>query len=98
LGAWLDARGETKGAARYTCAGLTVARALFDEPYLSTSPGHQGLVLHAVYHRPNGWDHVPKGRRIPCGESTMWGDYHALELALLIRRMEAGRTWRFFAP
>ena len=20
---------------------------------------HQGLILHAVYHRPNGWDHVP---------------------------------------
>jgi hypothetical protein len=98
LGAWLDANGETRPAARYTAAGLTVARTLFDEPYLSTSPGHQGLVLHAVYHRPNGWDHVPKDRRVPCGESTMWGDYHAIELALLIRRMEAGGSWRFFGP
>ena len=47
------------------------------------SPQHQGLLLHAVYHRPNGWDHVPKGRQIPCGESCMWGDYHLRELALL---------------
>jgi hypothetical protein len=99
LGAWMDVRGEARGAAaRYTGAGLTVARTLFDEPYLSTSVDHQGLVLHGVYHRPNGWDHVPMGRRIPCGESTMWGDYHALELAVMIRRMERGGSWRFFGP
>ena len=23
-----------------------------------TDPQHQGLILHSVYHRPNGWDHV----------------------------------------
>ena len=72
---------------RYVAAGLTVARTLFDEPYLSTNARHQGLLLHAIYHRPNGWDHVPKGRRIPCGESCMWGDYHLRELALHIGRM-----------
>ena len=44
-------------------------------------------LLHAVYHRPNGWDHIPKGRKVPCGESCMWGDYHARELALLLGRM-----------
>ena len=42
--------------------------------------------LHSIYHRPNGWDHVPAGRKIPCGESSMWGDYHGLELALLLKR------------
>jgi hypothetical protein len=87
LGTWLDARGDTRSGKRYLAAGLTTARTLFDEPYVSTDPKHQGLLLHAVYHRPNGWDHIPRGRKIPCGESCMWGDYHARELALLIRRV-----------
>ena len=76
-----------KDGKRYVAAGLTVARTLFDEPYLSTTAQHQGLLLHAIYHRPNGWDHVPKGRRSPCGESCMWGDYHLRELALYIGRL-----------
>jgi hypothetical protein len=96
LGEWMKSRGDAGAGARYVAAALTVARALFDEPYLSTSPEHQGLILHSVYHRPNGWDHVPAGRRVPCGESTMWGDYHALELALTIQRLAAGGSWRFF--
>jgi hypothetical protein len=70
----------------YVSAGLTVANRLFSDDYLATSPQHQGLLLHSVYHRPNNWDHVPPGRKVPCGESSMWGDYHLLELALLIRR------------
>jgi len=78
--------GATKGK-RYFQAGLTVAKTLFDEPYLSTDRKHQGLLLHSVYHRPNGWDHVPPGRKVPCGESSMWGDYHQLELANLIKRL-----------
>ena len=53
-------------------------------------------LLHSVYHRPNGWDHVPRGRKVPCGESSMWGDYHALELALLIKRLAEGRYLTFF--
>jgi len=44
------------------------------------------LILHSVYHRPRGWDYIPPGRRIPCGESSLWGDYHARELALLLLR------------
>jgi hypothetical protein len=67
-------------------AGLTIARTLFSEPYLSTDSRHQGLLLHSVYHRPNGWDYIPKGRKVPCGESSLWGDYHARELALLLLR------------
>jgi len=39
----------------YWNAGLTVASALFDEPYLGLDANHQGLILHSVYHRPNGW-------------------------------------------
>lgn len=97
LGAYLDAQGKAADATRYRQTGLTVARSLFAEPYLSTDPAHEGLLLHSVYHRPNGWDYVPPGRSIPCGEACMWGDYHARELALLIQRQARGAPYlRFF--
>jgi hypothetical protein len=92
LGRYLHTGGET-----YTNAGLTIAARLFDEPYLATDSGHQGLLLHSVYHRPNGWDHVPTGRKVPCGESSLWGDYHLLELGLTIHRMSGdGDYYTFF--
>lgn len=97
LGAVLEARGKREQGARYRQAGLTVARTLFSEPYLSTDPKHEGLLLHSVYHRPNGWDFVPPGRSVPSGEACMWGDYHARELALLIARQAKGAPYlRFF--
>jgi len=74
---------------RYWNAGLTVANALFDEPYLSLAPSHQGLILHSVYHRPNGWCAAP-------GESSMWGDYHAREAALYLLRFVEGRPYLKF--
>jgi unsaturated chondroitin disaccharide hydrolase len=86
LGQYHQAEGAKREAARYLCAGLTVANTLLDEPYLATSSRHQGLLLHSVYHRPNGWDYLAPGRKIPSGESSMWGDYHARELALLLLR------------
>lgn len=99
LGRYLRGRGQADDGARYEAAGLTVAQTLFQEPYLSTDPAHQGLLLHSVYHRPNGWDYIPAGRKVPCGESSMWGDYHARELALLIRRLARGETYPvFFNP
>ena len=72
---------------RYWQAGLQVLDTIFDEPYLSTDADHQGLLLHSVYHWPNGWDHVPDGQQVPCGEATMWGDYHAREAALYVQRV-----------
>ena len=81
---------------RYFQAGLTVVNNLFGEPYLSTDPEHQGLILHSIYHRPNGWDHIPEGSKIPNGESSMWGDYHAREVALLVGRLADGRDYRYF--
>lgn len=82
---------------RYYQAGLTVAQNLFTEPYLSTDPKHQGLILHSIYHQPNRWDHVPAGRKVACGESSMWGDYHARELALLLlREAKDVPQYRFF--
>jgi hypothetical protein len=73
-----------------------VLAALLDEPYLSTSADHQGLLLHSVYHRPNGWDAIPPGRKVPCGESSMWGDYHLREAALHVARLERGPYLAFF--
>ena len=96
LGHYLLGKGRRAAGRKYFQAGLTVADTLFSEPYLSTEPKHQGLLLHSVYHRPNGWDHVPPGRRVPCGESSMWGDYHAMELALLVARLAQGRYYTFF--
>ncbi len=86
LGNYLRAEGNHKSASRYRQAALTIADTLFAEPYLSTNSRHQGLILHSVYHRPNAWDHVRRGQRVPNGESSLWGDYHARELALLILR------------
>ena len=73
---------------KYLQAGIQVAGVLFSEPYLSTSKEHQGLILHSIYHQPNGWDYVPEKGKVAHGESSMWGDYHARELALLIQKME----------
>ena len=86
LGNLCASRGDRKRGPRYLQAGLTTARTLFEEPYLSTHPKHQGLLLHSVYHRPNGWDYIAPRQRVPNGESSMWGDYHARELALLLLR------------
>jgi hypothetical protein len=86
LGNYLVGRGDERKGDRYRQAGLTVANTLLDEPYLSTNPKHQGLLLHSVYHRPNGWDYIAPGQKVPNGESSMWGDYHARELGLLLWR------------
>jgi unsaturated chondroitin disaccharide hydrolase len=90
LAAFLDGRGNAERAARYRAAGLCVARTLFSPPYLSEDARHQGVILHSIYHRPNGWDAIPAGRRVPCGESSMWGDYHAVELAACLQRAARG--------
>jgi hypothetical protein len=94
LGNYLGKTGKGK---KYYQAGLTVAKTLFDEPYLSTKRNHQGLLLHSIYHWPNHWDHVPEGSKVSHSESSLWGDYHMLELALLIHRMaEGGPYLKFF--
>jgi hypothetical protein len=95
LGNYLGAR---KGK-RYLQAGLTVARTLLQAPYLSEKKNHEGLLLHSIYHWPNRWDHVPEGRKVACGESSMWGDYHLLELALLLQRLADEHPYpTFFLP
>jgi unsaturated chondroitin disaccharide hydrolase len=99
LGNSLVAEGDKKAGERYRQAGLSVAGVLFDEPYLASNLRHQGLLLHSVYHRPNGWDYIATGQKVPNGESSMWGDYHAGELALLILREARGKPYLvFFDP
>jgi hypothetical protein len=87
LGNYMLKKGETKEANKYWQAGLTTVQTLLQEPYLSTDANHQGLLLHSVYHWPNGWDYVPEESVIPYGESSMWGDYHMREVALYIQKV-----------
>ena len=81
---------------QYWQAGLTISRTLFSDPYLSKSALHQGLLLHSIYHRPNGWDTIPTGGKIPSGEACMWGDYHAMELATYLHRVIEGKPYLTF--
>lgn len=87
LGKYLEEKGNADKGAKYRQAGLTTLRTLLGEPYLSTGTDHQGLLLHSIYHRPNGWDYTPAGSKIPHSESSMWGDYHIRELALYVQRI-----------
>jgi unsaturated chondroitin disaccharide hydrolase len=83
--------------ATYTQAGLTIMKTLMSDTYLSLDASHQGLILHSVYHRPNGWDYIPEGQSVPCGESSMWGDYHAREAALYVQRLAKDEPYlKFF--
>lgn len=89
---------DTESGRKYWQAGLTALYSLLQAPYLSTHAQHQGLILHAIYHRPNDWDFIPGGNQIPKGESCMWGDYHAREVALYIQKMiEEGPYYTFYA-
>lgn len=92
IGNWLQDK-DIERASRYRNAGIQLAHTLFQEPYLSTAPDHQGLILHSIYHQPNGWDHRPVHGLVAHGESSMWGDYHARELALLIQRMQENKPY-----
>jgi len=97
FGSYLQRIGEKGDGRRYEQAGLTVAKTIFASPYLSEDPAHEGLLLHSVYHRPNGWDYIAPGQKVPNGESSQWGDYHARELALYLLRQATGKpTLRFF--
>ena len=95
LGHYLEDK-EPKPAARYSAAGLTILQRLLEPPYLSSDENHQGLLLHALYHRPRDWDHTAEGNAVPQGESCLWGDYHLMEAALLADRLASGATYPTF--
>jgi hypothetical protein len=96
LGKYLQDKGDVVAANRFWQAGLTVINTLLDEPYLSINESHEGLILHSVYHRPNGWDYIHEGSKIPNGESSMWGDYHAREVCLYLQRIIANEKYYTF--
>jgi unsaturated chondroitin disaccharide hydrolase len=97
LGRYLNQKGETSAGEKYWQAGLSTAKTLLSEPYISIDPSHQGILLHSIYHEPNGWDNVPKGRQIACGESSQWGDYHMRELALYLQKLaDNDKYYTFF--
>lgn len=96
LGHYLKEKGNTQKGAHYWKAGLKVTETLLEEPFLSTEENHEGLLLHSVYHRPNGWDYIAEEYNIPCGESSMWGDYHMRELALYLTKMNRGESYYTF--
>jgi unsaturated chondroitin disaccharide hydrolase len=88
---------DTVEGKRYGQAGLTASKTMLGDPYISRDETHQGLLLHSIYHQPNGWDYVPKGSKIAYGESCMWGDYHIRELALYLHRnIEGQPEYSFF--
>jgi hypothetical protein len=91
----MDVR-EPGAGEHYLKAGLTILKTLLGDPYLSTGRNHQGILLHSVYHRPNGWDHIPEGFNVPCGESSMWGDYHMAELCYTVHRLARNEHYTFF--
>lgn len=95
IGNWLKSA-DPERSQQYINVGYQLAHTLFQEPYLSTDPGHQGLILHSIYHQPNGWDYRPNPYQAPHGESSMWGDYHARELALLLQRLQNGGRYYSF--
>lgn len=98
LGKYMSSQDIPQGK-MYIKAGLKVLKTLLEEPYISKDANHQGLLLHSVYHRPNGWDHIPPGYKIPCNESCMWGDYHLRELALYVQRIATNAPYyTYFLP
>jgi hypothetical protein len=98
LGKYLKDQGRTTEGERYWQCGLTVADRLLDPEYLCSDPRHQGLLLHSIYHRPNNWDYIPSGSKIPKGEACMWGDYHLRELGLYLERVISGGPYYTFFP
>jgi len=96
LGKYLTSKGDLEKGSHYWQAGLTVLHTLLDEPYLSTDKNHQGLLLHSIYHQPNGWDYIPEGSKIANGESSMWGDYHFREVCLYLQRIIKNENYYTF--
>ena len=96
LGNYLRSHGEKEAGDRYFQAGLSAAKTLLSQEYLATDESHEGILLHSVYHQPNGWDYVAPGQKVPNGESCMWGDYHLLELGLGIKRLAEGKPMQTF--
>ena len=96
LGHYLQKKGSAEEGRRYAQAGLTVVRTLLTDAYLGIDPKHQGLLLHSVYHRPNGW-----GPYTDRSQSALWRVEYVGRLpsargwaVCAAACMRGGRTWR----
>ena len=96
LGNFLEAHGESRAGRRYSRPASRRRRRCSPSRTCRPSRSTRACCCTRSITVPNGWDHVPEGRKIPCGESSMWGDYHARELALLIRRMARDEPYYAF--
>ena len=100
LGRLLERRGEAEDGRLLFQAGLTVARTLL-RPAVRlprTRRTRACCSTPSTTGRTAGTTCLP-GRKVPCGESSQWGDYHLRELALHVQRLADGEPYyTFFAP
>jgi hypothetical protein len=66
--------------------------------HMAPHVSHMGVHDHGFNNvsRPRGWDNVPEGQAVPCGESSMRGDYHAREAVLYVERLGRGGEYLAF--
>ncbi len=97
LGHHFEISNQHEKARKYLQAGFTISKTIFSEPYLAEDPQHQGMILHSIYHYPNSWDYQPEKDKVPYGESSLWGDYHARELAVYLENLfTSGNYYTFY--
>jgi unsaturated chondroitin disaccharide hydrolase len=96
--AWLTTLKTTdpEKSSHYLGTALTIMTSLLSDEYLSLDKDHEGLLLHSIYHQPNGWDYIKEGQRVPNGESSLWGDYHILEAGLYLQKIIKGDKYLTF--
>jgi unsaturated chondroitin disaccharide hydrolase len=94
LGRYLGIEGEQ--GTPYWQAGLTSlkhpARRHLPEPRRKPPGALPALGLSP----PERMGSHPRGQKVPCGESSMWGDYHVRELALFAQRHAESQDYTFF--
>lgn len=64
--------------------------------YLAIEKEHQGILKHSAYNWANGWDYVAEGEKAPPNESSMWGDYHMVELCFFANKILKEEYYTFF--
>jgi hypothetical protein len=60
---------------KYLQADPITLEILFSDTFLSKDKDQKGILMHSVYHPLSTWDPATEMEKIPCGESSMWGDY-----------------------